>query len=76
MSDAMTVRSALERYEDLDLNFHGSREGNLLKVSLIPKHSPPLPHSTGQRMCKPVQRHRHCSQVDTMWQRMRMRRNT
>jgi hypothetical protein len=28
----MTFKSALERYEDIDLNFQGSREGNLFKV--------------------------------------------
>ena len=32
-SDAMALTSALERYEDIDLNFQGSREGNLLKVA-------------------------------------------
>lgn len=29
----MTVRSALEKYEDIDINFQGSREGNLMRVS-------------------------------------------
>ena len=31
-SDSIAIRSALERYEDIDINFQGSREGNLLKV--------------------------------------------
>ena len=53
----MSVRSALERYEDLDLNFHGSREGNLLKVSLIPKGTPPLSESARKQVCKPLHRH-------------------
>ena len=29
----MTIRSALEKYEDIDINFQGSREGNLMRVS-------------------------------------------
>ena len=28
----MAIRSALERYEDIDMNFAGSREAKLLKV--------------------------------------------
>jgi hypothetical protein len=28
----MAFKGALERYEDIDLNFQGSREGNLFKV--------------------------------------------
>ena len=31
----MTIRSALERYEDIDINFQGSREGNLLKARIF-----------------------------------------
>jgi len=34
-SDAMAFKSALERYEDIDLNFQGSREGNLFKVQPV-----------------------------------------
>jgi alpha-soluble NSF attachment protein len=30
-SDVMAFKGALERYEDIDLNFQGSREGNLFK---------------------------------------------
>ncbi len=30
----MTVKSALDRYEDIDINFQGSREGNLFKARL------------------------------------------
>ena len=30
--DEVAIRSALERYEDIDMNFAGSREAKLLKV--------------------------------------------
>jgi len=31
-SDLITIRRALEVYEDIDVNFAGSRESELLKV--------------------------------------------
>jgi hypothetical protein len=31
-SDIITIRRALETYEDIDVNFAGSRESELLKV--------------------------------------------
>ncbi len=33
VGDQMAMQSALERYEDIDYTFSGSREGKLLKVS-------------------------------------------
>ncbi len=31
-SDEIGIQRAIEKYEDIDLQFAGSREGNLLKV--------------------------------------------
>lgn len=33
VDDEFTLRSAIERYEDIDISFGGSREHNLLIVS-------------------------------------------
>lgn len=33
--DEVAIRSALERYEDIDMNFAGSREAKLLKVRTL-----------------------------------------
>lgn len=33
VGDVITVRTAIDRYKDIDINFDGSREGKLLEVS-------------------------------------------
>lgn len=35
VADEVAMRSALERYDDIDLNFANSREANFLKVHLL-----------------------------------------
>jgi hypothetical protein len=40
VGDEVAMRSALDRYEEIDFTFAGSREGNLYKVGAL---SQPLP---------------------------------
>lgn len=35
-ADVLSVRSAIDRYKDIDINFDGSREGKFLEVSIAP----------------------------------------
>jgi hypothetical protein len=39
-SDQIAIQRAVEKYEDIDLQFAGSREGNLLRVRVSTVHVP------------------------------------
>ena len=44
-SDQIAIQRAIEKYEDIDLQFAGSREGNLLRVRIGKTRLAPPPCS-------------------------------
>ena len=52
-ADVATIRAALDRYRDIDLNFDNSREANFLAVSLRAHPPPSHPRLKAALLCRP-----------------------
>ena len=63
----MAIRTALERYEDIDMTWAGSREANLLKVRCSPAPQLPASRPTDSIIHKSIGaalQHRLCTAQD------------